>query len=90
VSFAAYTATVLVDGRRLHYEVMVPQARLRVTLADPWEGSEVIGSVIYLDREKPGLRVSAPLQIEWATAHEELIVAEAVRVWDAVTRACNG
>jgi hypothetical protein len=90
VSIAAYTATVLVDGRRLHYEVIVPQARLRVTLADPWEVSEAIGSVIYLDSEQPGLRVSAPLQIEWATAHEELIVAEAVRVWDAVTRACNG
>lgn len=90
MSFAAYTATVLVDGRRLHFEVIVPQARLRVTLADPWEGSEVIGSVIHLDREEPGLRVAAPLQVEWATANEEVIVAEAVRVWEAVTLACNG
>jgi hypothetical protein len=90
VSFAAYTATVLVGGRRLHYEVMVPQARLRVTLADPWEESEVIGSVIYLDSDTPGLRVAAPLQIEWATAHSEVIVSEAVRVWEAVTRTCNG
>jgi hypothetical protein len=90
VSFAAYTATVQVAGRRLHYEVMVSQARLRVTIADPWEESEVIGSVIYLDSEEPGLRIAAPLQIEWATANSEAIVAEAVRVWEAVTRACNG
>ena len=90
MSFAAYAATVLVDGRRLHFEAIVPQARLRVTLADPWEESEVLGSVIHLDSEQPGLRVAAPLQVEWATGHAEVIVAEAVRVWEAVARSCNG
>ena len=90
MSFAAYTATTLVGGRRLHFEAIVLQARLRVTLADPWEESEVLGSVIHLNSPQPGLRVAAPLQVEWATSHSEVIVAEAVRVWTAVTRTCDG
>lgn len=90
MTYAAFTATALVDGRRLHFEVIAVQARLRVTLADPWEESEVLGSVIRLDTAQPGLRVAAPLQVEWATAHSGLIVAEAVKVWSAVTRACDG
>jgi hypothetical protein len=90
VSFAAYTATAVVDGRRLHFEAMVLQARLRVTLADPWEESDVLGSVIHLDTATPGLRVAAPLQLEWARTHSEVIVSEAVSVWKSVTRVCNG
>ena len=90
MNFASYTATVVVDGRRLHFEAMVPQARLRVTLADPWEESEVLGSVIRLDTEEPGLRVAAPLQVEWADLHSKHIVAEATRIWNSVTKHCNG
>lgn len=90
MTFASYTATIVVDGRRLHFEAMVPQARLRVTLADPWEESDVLGSVIRLDTEEPGLRVSAPLQVEWANLHADHIIAEAARIWSTVTRHCNG
>lgn len=90
MTYAAFTATALVDGRRLHFEAIVVQARLRVTLADPWEESEVLGSVIRLDTDTPGLRVAAPLQVEWASAHSERIVAEAVSVWSSVVRACDG
>ncbi|MEU6858330.1 hypothetical protein AB0B28_05570 [Glycomyces sp. NPDC046736] len=90
MSFASYVATIVVDGRRLHFAAIVPQARLRLTLADPWEESEILGSVIRLDTTEPGLRVAAPLQVEWANDHAETILKEAVRVWDTVTRHCNG
>ena len=90
MSFAAFTATALVDGRRLHFEAIVLQARLRVTLADPWEESDVPGSVIHLDTERPGLRVAAPLHVEWATEHSDLIVAEAVRAPSPVPATGDG
>ncbi|THV22044.1 hypothetical protein [Glycomyces paridis] len=90
MSFDSFVATVLVDGRRLHFAAIVPQARLRVTLADPWEESEVLGSVIRLDTGEPGLRVAAPLQVEWANLHADRIITEATRVWASVTRHCSG
>jgi hypothetical protein len=42
--------------------------------------------VIRLDTDEPGLRVCAPLEVEWAAANAEAIVAEAVRVWASITR----
>jgi hypothetical protein len=81
----------VIDGRRLYFEAYPAQARFRVTMAHVWAGkAEALGSVIRLDTDKPGLRVCAPLEVEWAAENAEAIVAEAVRVWASVTRNCDG
>jgi hypothetical protein len=60
-------------------------------MAHVWAGkAEALGSVIRLDTDEPGLRVCAPLEVEWAAANAEAIVAEAVRVWASITRTCDG
>ena len=51
---------------------------------------ETLGSVIKLDSDKPGLRIRAPLEVEWGALHAAEIVAEAVRVWDSITFHCKG
>jgi hypothetical protein len=80
-----------IDGRRLYFEAYPAQARVRVTMAHVWAGkAEALGSVIRLDSDKPGLRVCAPLEVEWAATNAEAIVAEAVWVWAAITRNCDG
>lgn len=81
----------VIGGRRLYFEAFPSQSRFRVTLADAQAGkSEALGSVIRLDTDEPGLRVCAPLEVEWAARNAEAIVAEAVEVWDSITRHCDG
>lgn len=83
-----FIAAAWVDGRLLRFEPVLRQPRLRIILtgAEP----ETLGSVIRLDSAEPGLRVSAPLHVEWAREHHEAIVAHAVRVWGEITRECEG
>ncbi|MCD0442296.1 hypothetical protein LO763_01480 [Glycomyces sp. A-F 0318] len=77
----------VIDGRRLYFEAFPAQSRFRVTVADARTGrSAALGSVIRLDTDAPGLRICAPLEVEWATRNAEEIVAEAVDVWDSITR----
>jgi hypothetical protein len=81
----------VIGGRRLYFEAYPAQARFRVTMAHVWAGkAEALGSVIRLDTDEPGLRVCAPLEVEWAAANAEAIVAEAVRVWASIMRSCDG
>lgn len=80
-------AVAVIGGRRLYFEAFPPQARCRVTMAHVWaEKAEALGSVIRLDTHAPGLRVCAPLEVEWAARHAEAIVAEAVKIWASITR----
>jgi len=89
--FAGFHSTAVIDGRRLDFQAMPMQCRMRITLADPWAATTTtLGSVIRLDTDEPGLRVSAPLEVDWAATHIEEIIAVAVRVWDSVTRHCEG
>ncbi|WP_030144228.1 hypothetical protein [Glycomyces sp. NRRL B-16210] len=81
----------VIGGRRLYFEALPAQARLRITMAHVWAGSvEALGSVIRLDTAHPSLRVCAPLEVEWAARHMDEIVAEAIEVWAALTRHCDG
>ena len=76
----------VIGGRRLHFEAFPSQARFRITMAHARSGkAEALGSVIRLGTDDPGLRVCAPLEVEWAARNAEAIVAEAVRVWDSIT-----
>ena len=81
-------ATAWVDGRLLLFEPVLKQPRLRVIItgAEP----ETLGSVIGLDTAQPSLRVSAPLQLEWADEHHEAIIAHAGRIRAEITRECDG
>lgn len=84
-------AVAVIGGRRLYFEAIPAQARFRITMAHVWAGSvEALGSVIRLDTDEPGLRVCAPLEVEWAARHMEEIVAVAVGVWADMTRDCEG
>ena len=87
-----YLGTAWVGDHRLSYEAVLRQPRLRITMTGPALGQQgtVLGSVVALDTDAPGLRVSAPLHLEWATANSEAIVSEAVRIWSAVQRDCDG
>lgn len=51
---------------------------------------EALGSVVYLDTDRPGLRISASLHVEWAAKHCGAIIAEAERIWSVVVRECDG
>lgn len=83
-----FRATAWVDSRLLRFEPVLRQPRLRVIItgAEP----ETLGSVIRLDTARPGLRVSAPLQLEWADSHREAIIDHAQRTWAEITRECDG
>ncbi|MCC3763937.1 hypothetical protein K3N28_12765 [Glycomyces sp. TRM65418] len=84
-------AVAVIGGRRLYFEAFPLQARFRVTMAYAWaERTEALGSVIRLDTGEPGLRVCAPLEVEWAARHAEAIVSEAVRIWASITRDGEG
>ncbi|MEU5155296.1 hypothetical protein [Glycomyces sp. NPDC021274] len=77
----------VIGGRRLYFAALPSQARFRITMARAWEQrTEPLGSVIRLDTDEPGLRVCAPLEVEWADKHAERIVAEAVSVWKSIAR----
>ncbi|THV41410.1 hypothetical protein [Glycomyces buryatensis] len=82
------TARSWIDGKLLRFDTIPFQARLRITL--PGEDPEALGSVIRLDTDDPGLRVCAPLHVEWGREHCDAIVAEAVRVWATIVRECSG
>jgi len=81
----------VIGGRRLYFAAIPSQARFRVTMARAWEmRTDALGSVIRLDTDEPGLRVCAPMEVEWANKHAEKIIAEAVSVWRSISRGCEG
>jgi hypothetical protein len=82
-------ALAVIGSRRLYFEAIPSQFRVRITMAAA-ETTEALGSVIKFDTDEPGLRVCAPLEVEWATVNAEEIVAEAIRVWETITRHCDG
>lgn len=80
-----------IGSRCLYFEAIPSQFRVRITMAQVGAGtSEALGSVIKFDTDEPGLRVCAPLEVEWAEVNAEEIVAEAVRTWESITRHCDG
>lgn len=80
----------VIGGRRLYFQAIPPQARFRITMARAWERrTESLGSVIRLGTPEPGLRVCAPMEVEWAEQHAQNIVAEAVSIWASITRGCE-
>jgi hypothetical protein len=83
-----FIATAWVDGRLLRFEPVLQQPRLRVIIT----GAEpvALGSVIGLGTDHVGLRVSAPLHVEWAGDQHEAIVSHAQRIWTEITRECDG
>lgn len=83
-----FMATAWVDGRLLRFEPVLKQPRLRVIItgSDP----ETLGSAVWLDTARPVLRISAPLQVEWADQHCEAIIDHAQRIWAEITRECDG
>ncbi|WP_199034200.1 hypothetical protein [Glycomyces salinus] len=85
---SASVAGAEIDGRRVEFTPLPFQARLRVTFyeVDP----AVLGSVIDLDTDEPGLRVSAPLHLEWGNAHADQLVTEATRIWASLASDCEG
>jgi hypothetical protein len=82
------TARIVIGDRHLVYEAIFCQHRLRVTFAGT--EPEALGSVIYLDTDLPGLRISSPLNVEWAALHHEAIINEAKRLWASSLRECDG
>lgn len=83
-----FMATAWVDSRLLRFEPVLKQPRLRVILTGT--EPESLGSIIGLDTDQAGLRVSAPLHVEWANEHHETIIAHARQVWAEITRECDG
>jgi hypothetical protein len=80
----------VIGGRRLYFAAIPSQSRFRITMARAWElKTEPLGSVIRLDTDEPGLRVCAPLEVEWADKHAEKIISEAVSVWRSISRDCE-
>jgi hypothetical protein len=80
----------VIGGRRLYFGALPSQARFRITMARAWEmKTEPLGSVIRLDTGEPGLRVCAPMEVEWADKHAEKIISEAVSVWRSIIRDCE-
>jgi hypothetical protein len=80
----------VIGGRRLYFAAIPAQVRFRVTMARAWEmQTEPLGSVIRLDTDTPGLRVCAPMEVEWADKHAEKIISEAVSVWRSIMRDCE-
>jgi hypothetical protein len=90
VSGTHFLATAWIDEHLLRFTAIPFQARVRITFSGSGTRPEALGSVIGLDTDEPGLRVSAPLFVEWATIHSEAIIAEAVRIWAEVRRDCDG
>lgn len=85
-----YLATAWIDDHLLRFTAIPFQPRLRITFGGIDTQPEALGSVIWLDTGSPGLRVSAPLHVEWATLHSEAIIEEATRIWTEVRRDCDG
>ncbi|THV41224.1 hypothetical protein [Glycomyces buryatensis] len=89
-----FLASACIEDRRLRFEPVPGQARLRIAISgSPIETgteAEVLGSVTGLDTGTAKLTVSAPLHVEWATDNRDQILTEAVRVWAEITRECDG
>ncbi|THV42971.1 hypothetical protein [Glycomyces buryatensis] len=93
-----FLAAAWISGRRLRFEPVPGQVRLRIVITGtPTDSStgtgpkpEVLGSVTGLDTPTPKLTVSAPLHVEWATEHRDQILIEAARIWGVITRECEG
>jgi hypothetical protein len=85
-----YLATAWIGEHLLRFTAIPFQARVRITFSGTGTQPEALGSVIGLDTDAHGLRVSAPLYVEWATIHSGAIIAEAVRIWAKVRRDCDG
>jgi hypothetical protein len=85
-------AGAAIDGRRMEFSSLPFQARMRITFLNGVHEGEpaVLGSVIGLDTDEPGLRVSTPIHLEWGTGHADQIVAEASRIWASLVTACEG
>ncbi|MEV3938346.1 hypothetical protein AB0K52_20510 [Glycomyces sp. NPDC049804] len=84
------TFAAVIGGRRLYFQAIPAQARFRITMARAWERrTDALGSVIRLGTAEPGLRVCAPMEVEWAERHAEKIIAEAVSIWGSITRGCE-
>ena len=77
-----------IGGRFLRFDASFCQARIRVTVDGI--GSAAVGSVIYLDTSEPALRVSSPLDAEWAGSHCEAIIRQTERIWVEAVRECDG
>lgn len=77
-----------IGGRFLRFDASFCQARIRVTFA----GAETraVGSVIYLDTAEPALRISSPIDAEWAGMHCVAIIQQAERTWAEALRDCDG
>jgi hypothetical protein len=90
VNGTRYLATAWIDEYLLRFTAIPFQARVRITFSGNGNLPEALGSVIGLNTDEPGLRVSAPLYVEWASIHSQAIIAEAVRIWAEVRRDCGG
>lgn len=77
-----------IGERFLRFDASFCQARIRVTFAGT--DTNAIGSVIYLDTDRPALRVRSPPDAEWAGVHFEAIIGQAKRIWAEVLRECDG
>ncbi|MEU6857804.1 hypothetical protein AB0B28_02840 [Glycomyces sp. NPDC046736] len=77
-----------IGGRFLRFDASFSQSRIRVTFAGV--DTIAVGSVIYLDTDLPALRVSSPIDAEWAGLHCAEIIDEAKRIWAEALRECNG
>ena len=82
------TVRAEVGGRNLVFAAIFCQHRLRVTL--PGAEPEALGSVVYLDTDRPGLRISAPCHAEWAAFHHKAIIEAAEHIWIVAVRECDG
>jgi hypothetical protein len=77
-----------IGERFLRFDASFCQARIRVTFAGT--ETKAVGSVIYLDTEEPALRVSSPLDAEWAGVNCAAIIEQAKRIWAEALRECDG
>lgn len=81
-------ATETIGERRLQLSAIPGRPRLRVTFVDA--EPLVLGSVIGLDGDRPEIRVSTPLHMDWAASHSAAITSAAARVWSDRQRHFGG
>lgn len=80
-------ATERIGERSARFSALPGQPRLRVTFADTEPA--VLGSVIGLDGDRPELRVSAPIHMDWAATHTAAVLTAAARAWAAHRPRCD-
>lgn len=81
----SHVESIEISERSLCFSLIPIQARARITCDE-----EAIGSVIRLDTDTPALCISAPLEADWAGTHCELLIAEAIRIWNTAIEDCDG